>query len=869
MLLHATSNRFYLNSSTNESDQENHSKNNPEEFLGASSVSPRKAGDVMTGSESTIPEMYNNNNINTHKNCNYNNEKCYHFSQESQSHNISLDLNDDLSYLEQQSVSKTSPNDSQNFQNNSTTNNQKNRPKRISKTFQGLFSINRNNNYTDNNISSSEKQSNNHNSFKNFFKISKLRLSRRYERIYIKKRTRCSIHSSVLPYLYRRHQGLGSDNNLQESNICMSVFQQLVNEQTQQNQEEKGSQLKEEKEENQYLDQSRRNSVRILGDKLKNSSSKSSSIMKENEFKNENSNHNQSFNQSSNQAKIRMSIAQIRRKRRRTIDLSSDASNLSSSSFLNQSFGSDYMNFSSMAQVQRQVELTQQYENQPQNQFDNLMNSSIDQISKSPQTDQGGDRRTLSTMKLSSQMISRTPTTSNRVSMAPNAFATSPSNSNRNSSFRRIQSKRFSRHPSSNYFGNSMRGLEIISPTDRDSVILEVSDSESDEDEEDLYGLDEEINSRHSKINSASSSLINSFDDNRFSRSSIAKRQTLSFSEMSLNVLSVVIHNAAESGDVKKIRKLIHQQRPLNIDDLRDSVDHSTALHKAAKNNQVEVIRELFGLGANLESKDKLQATPLFFATSHGCLEATSLLLALGAQANIRELYGYSPLHLALRKNYLEVAEQLMLFRADVNMRNPNDGNTPLHLCVNLNNIEGIQLLLSRDDIHVNTPNNSDETALHLALKNGDLSVVEEIISTRPKSIKKRNGKQQNVLHLATMQGLKQIFLILVSYMSSACLNEYINEKDEIGYTCLHWAVEQQQHGMVELLAQSEEVDLNGQETHQGNTPLHIALAIHGETNLNMAKILFGFGARTDIKNDNKETAKKLYKQLGIKFKYQ
>ncbi len=110
--------------------------------------------------------------------------------------------------------------------------------------------------------------------------------------------------------------------------------------------------------------------------------------------------------------------------------------------------------------------------------------------------------------------------------------------------------------------------------------------------------------------------------------------------------------------------------------------DVNTLLHDAAAHNRTpEVIRTLLNAGANLNARDKYEATPLHSAAKHGMApEIVQFLLDAGAQLDPRNRHDRTPLHEAARYSLMPEIVQLLLDTGS----NPNaldvNGNTPFDL---------------------------------------------------------------------------------------------------------------------------------------------------------------------------------------------
>jgi ankyrin repeat protein len=64
--------------------------------------------------------------------------------------------------------------------------------------------------------------------------------------------------------------------------------------------------------------------------------------------------------------------------------------------------------------------------------------------------------------------------------------------------------------------------------------------------------------------------------------------------------------------------------------------------------------------GANVNSQDKNNRTPLHFASKYGYLDTVRLLLDHGADLNALDKNNLAPFHLALRHKHLEIVQLLL-----------------------------------------------------------------------------------------------------------------------------------------------------------------------------------------------------------------
>ena len=75
----------------------------------------------------------------------------------------------------------------------------------------------------------------------------------------------------------------------------------------------------------------------------------------------------------------------------------------------------------------------------------------------------------------------------------------------------------------------------------------------------------------------------------------------------------------------------------------------NTALHRAARENDHEVVPKLIALGVDVNAKNKYGSTPLHIAADWNAGDVAALLIEAGADVNAKDKYGYTPLTKANR----------------------------------------------------------------------------------------------------------------------------------------------------------------------------------------------------------------------------
>lgn len=116
------------------------------------------------------------------------------------------------------------------------------------------------------------------------------------------------------------------------------------------------------------------------------------------------------------------------------------------------------------------------------------------------------------------------------------------------------------------------------------------------------------------------------------------------------------LHEAAKSGDIKKVQELIDSGEDV---DARDSIG-TTPLHRAAMEGHAEVSDLLLKAGADMNARTLGdEETPLFLAASERRTAMVKLLLERGADVNSRTIGGYTAMWVAAAAGCTAVVDLL------------------------------------------------------------------------------------------------------------------------------------------------------------------------------------------------------------------
>ena len=130
--------------------------------------------------------------------------------------------------------------------------------------------------------------------------------------------------------------------------------------------------------------------------------------------------------------------------------------------------------------------------------------------------------------------------------------------------------------------------------------------------------------------------------------------------------LETKLFRAVRSGDLATVRSCVDRGVNLHCVDPDDVL--RTPLHVAAKNGEIGCMIALLNAGADIESLNALDQTPLSDAIGYkgSSLPAISLLILRGANLDAADRDGYVPLNWAVMKGDLSTVEKLIKEGAQV-----------------------------------------------------------------------------------------------------------------------------------------------------------------------------------------------------------
>lgn len=164
-------------------------------------------------------------------------------------------------------------------------------------------------------------------------------------------------------------------------------------------------------------------------------------------------------------------------------------------------------------------------------------------------------------------------------------------------------------------------------------------------------------------------------------------------SEDEARKLQLELVRAAEDADADRVAALLKK----HVDPDSAFGDGTTALHWAAYNDDIALVKLLLKAGAKPESFTRLQKlTPLHMAAESGDAELINTFLDAGAKPDEPNETGTTPLMIASASGNTAAVTTLLVHGANVNAREKTYGQTALFFAAARNRADVIRMLLAK-----------------------------------------------------------------------------------------------------------------------------------------------------------------------------
>lgn len=217
---------------------------------------------------------------------------------------------------------------------------------------------------------------------------------------------------------------------------------------------------------------------------------------------------------------------------------------------------------------------------------------------------------------------------------------------------------------------------------------------------------------------------------------------------------STAIHHAVQHGLIDHVKTLIRAGADLNI---KTTPGNYTVVHMAVNQNRQLILKVLLHYASNylnwtkfvrlLDAQSAMNSrTALHMAAKKDNVAAIRMLLQSGAAYDIRDKDNFRPINFAFRqvKHILRIVDKMFeaaeagkdscvsicleVERSIVNSRKHKDGWTVLHYAAYHNHLNVIKVVLQHNNVRLDIYDNDGNSPLHLACLKNNVEIVEYLL---------------------------------------------------------------------------------------------------------------------------------------------
>ena len=120
-----------------------------------------------------------------------------------------------------------------------------------------------------------------------------------------------------------------------------------------------------------------------------------------------------------------------------------------------------------------------------------------------------------------------------------------------------------------------------------------------------------------------------------------------------------------------------------NISEINNQNENGyTPVYLSVLSNNIQALKELISLNADINIPNNLNETPLFLSVNKNNFDAFLILMKYNADCNIQNIKGDTPLHIAIQNKEKKFIEMLLKNNSNPNIPNFTQGQTPTHLAI-------------------------------------------------------------------------------------------------------------------------------------------------------------------------------------------
>nr|XP_031832537.1 ankyrin repeat domain-containing protein 16-like [Nomia melanderi] len=246
--------------------------------------------------------------------------------------------------------------------------------------------------------------------------------------------------------------------------------------------------------------------------------------------------------------------------------------------------------------------------------------------------------------------------------------------------------------------------------------------------------------------------------------------------------------HACQSGDLPRVETLVSKYNIQDWTIFRHSTSGDTALHVAAREGHLNIVRYLCEFfdkpDYKIDVANKDMKRPLHEAAQFSHSEILKYLLEKGADADSLKRADWTPLMLACTKTGSEACSCIVaLLEAKANpfFRN-KDGWTPFHIVCRSGDLNAFDLLLNHSAKCIDAKSNNGRSPMHIAAFHGHQSLIERLAALNPDLLNAKDSSGATALHESIKGGHLAAMIQMIE------LGADTGATDNVGQTILHIA---------------------------------------------------------------------------------
>ena len=210
-------------------------------------------------------------------------------------------------------------------------------------------------------------------------------------------------------------------------------------------------------------------------------------------------------------------------------------------------------------------------------------------------------------------------------------------------------------------------------------------------------------------------------------------------------------------GDIPKLLEFL---KACDLSSCRKAVDNNnkSAMHLAAREGQLEILRILVEKGWDLDCTDKHLTTPLHQACNAGHVDSIEFLLENGADPALQDSLGRNALLYSVCAPGSEAVEALLRAKKEMVLSKDYTGRNALHYAVfnpHPRQCEIMKVLVEKG-LGIDTPDDELKTSLHHACEAGKAKAIRWLMKWGA-STNARDRNKQTPLDLAASNNIKKL----------------------------------------------------------------------------------------------------------------